>query len=99
MQKKQVVKDWEYLKKTEPRGKRIYEIIKSYIKDCKVVVDMNCGYAPLYPYLKGLDYYGYDSDKDCIEYLKKKYPNGSWKCCTDDKISPPKKFDLLLVLG
>ena len=89
---------WEYLYKSEPRAQKLYEIIASYIKDCRSVIDMNCGMAPLYPYLRGMKYTGFDKNEAVIAQLKLDFPHGNWICCAD-KDFPTQEADLLLLLG
>lgn len=89
--------EWPNLKQAEPRGERLIKLIEMYVKHCHSVIDMNCGFAPLYPYLAKTEYTGFDKSEECIDYLKKTYPGGNWLKEEKPKFSIAP--DLLILLG
>jgi len=99
---------WPYLAETKDRGEKLLGILKKSIdiKSVESVIDMNCGYAPLYEALakeKGdvLRYYGSDINPDLIKELKEKYPKAQWFDMPDNQFChvSMKKFDLFLLMG
>lgn len=99
VKKEEVEYAWPYLKDTGFRGKVLYDTISPFIGDCRSVLDFNCGFAPLYPYLKGLNYCGFDINGGCIDYLKETYPGGRWIQRNDKVFNVALEVDLLLYLG
>ena len=67
----------------------------------KVVVDLNCGRAPLFPFLPRSmrEYVGNCADPKVVEYLKRVYPAGTWLECSDVDIPELVGLDVLLCLG
>lgn len=67
----------------------------------KVILDLNCGRAPLLRYLpRGFArYVGNDTTKGYIENCREAYPYGEWHLRADDELPELERLDILLCLG
>jgi 2-polyprenyl-3-methyl-5-hydroxy-6-metoxy-1,4-benzoquinol methylase len=74
---------WSHLlpKHSEYRSQLYWNVIKDYIDENDIVLDVNCGYSPLAKYM--IDdvqkYIGFDKNIKSIEYLSNTYPKGEWR--------------------
>ena len=80
--------------------KEIFKVISSLKskKNLKKILDVGCGEAQFYPYLKKKEYLGLDIDDVKIKKVKKKYPKCKIKKADFNKIKINKKFDIVLCL-
>lgn len=78
------------------RDEKLKKILEPIIIN-KKVLDFKCGFSPLAHYVS----YGFDAFEDCIKYLKNKFPNAEWTCCSDKQFSKNfnKKIDVLMHIG
>jgi hypothetical protein len=83
------------IRKTD-RDVKLQEIIAPFLKG-NIVLDFKCGFSPLGEYVN----YGFDAFNECIDYLKKKFPNADWYHSSDEDFSVwfSKKIDVLLHIG
>jgi len=67
----------------------------------KVILDLNCGRTPLFPFLpRTFDVYvGNTADPEAARFLKQVYPGGTWVQCLDVRIPDMVRVDVLLCLG
>jgi hypothetical protein len=77
------------------RARSIFKAVKDYLKNSKSILDVFCGCSPLYPYFAHKAFYGLDN-KQIINELKIKHPNGHWYA---DKFDKPIKIDAFLYLN
>lgn len=83
---------------TSFRKKIISKIVKN--KNASIL-DIGCGPAEIVEVVGAADYYGFDVNKNYINYAKKKYFDKKFFCSTfaANKIKKKKKFDYILLLG
>lgn len=83
---------------------RFYQVSK-YIRDGNSILDIGCGFADLYGFLKNkyteIDYYGIDVMKDFIEVAVSKYEGDDLKLCHTDFNSLPwdRSWDWIVECG
>jgi len=67
----------------------------------KVILDLNCGRTPLFPFLPQTfgKYVGNTRDREAVAFLKRTYPEGVWLQCRDFDIPELVGVDVLLCLG
>lgn len=101
---------WQHLTKDNNRGYIIANLIEPFIldhpdlrqQDYFYMLDMACGFAPVYIYFADYikQYTGFDSHKPCINWLKRHFPEGDWQHVKDeDFVYPHKELDVLMLLG
>lgn len=91
---------WGYLRQEEPRARLLYDRLGKYLSDEKGVLDFNCGFAPLYKYLKDKNYHGFDVNAECVLELKKKKKKGKWYLSDDSRFNVDLgKIEIFLYLG
>lgn len=101
---------WDYLKNTQQRADAFWPLIAEFLRDSEVVLDINCGFAPLHnklmPYVE--HYAGNDVSLEAIEYLSRVSVIGkpTFVWATDAMIAdnarqvfPGLDFDTFLFLG
>lgn len=91
---------WEYSKKTEPRGKILFDTLKLFLNKGDTVLDVDCGYSPLAKHLLENDHSitGFDISQIPILYLKRTHPNGEW-VTMEDAEAKFTNYSVLLLLG
>jgi len=79
------------------------KIIKNIVKKKKpYILDIGCGPAEILETLSDVNYFGFDVNKNHIDFAKKKYKDkGIFKCSkfSSKKINKKIKFDYVLLLG
>ena len=80
---------WKYLEEPEMKGRLL--MIAGYLArrvKGKVIIDLNCGRTPLFPFLpRTFDaYVGNTADPEAVRFLKQVYPSGTWVQCSDVRI-------------
>lgn len=102
---------WDYLKAAadngNERGVAMAALLgKIGLEHSRQVLDINCGFAPLYPMFSDLHdlkkYVGFDSSKECIDWLDDHYRLGEWHHIDDQGFSMAEasyKFDTFLFTG
>ena len=99
---------WDYLAEAANNGnERGVEMAKLLSKvgldHSRNILDINCGFAPLYPFFpKFQRYVGFDSSQECIDWCTDKYRLGEWHCVDDQGFSmavPVYKFDTFVFTG
>lgn len=73
---------WPYLMPksddgTTYRGRRLWRILEPYLHGIKSVLDLNCGFSPLFPHFHraGVEKFtGIDLSLECIDWLKQHHP-------------------------
>lgn len=79
------------------------KIIKNIIKKKNpYILDIGCGPAEILEFLDNVNYFGFDVNKNHINFAKEKYRNkGKFKCTkfTAKKINKKIKFDYVFLLG
>lgn len=80
-------------------------LVKKYIKKRENlnVLDIGCGPAEILSVFKNINYYGYDTNPNCINYAKKKFlsknPKLFCKKFDSKEVKKLPKFDVILLLG
>ena len=89
-----------YLKKTEFRGRILFDLLKQCLRKGDRVLDSGCGYSPMAELLlsSGYEITGFDIYPDAIAYLNKNQPGGCW-WCIPYKATGFTGFTVLLLLG
>lgn len=102
---------WDYLKEAATNGnERGFEMAKLLgrvgLERSRNVLDINCGFAPLYPAFSDLHnlrkYVGFDSSAECVDWLTKHYHQAEWHCMDDSvfsNASPDCQFDTFIFTG
>jgi len=90
---------WPHLIDEQKRGSILYSYIEKYLGNIESVLDMNCGFAPLYPFLADKLYFGFDNNEQAIRELREKYRGAQWQLCSDNEWDKDIQVDLLLLLG
>ena len=79
------------------------KIVRNIIKENSKVLDIGCGTAKIIESIPSVNYYGYDINKDYINYAKKRYHSKRIKFfCkkfTQAEIKKLPKFDYVLLFG
>jgi len=93
---------WDYLREPELDGRLL--IAAGYLASRiggKTILDLNCGYAPLFKFLPRSfgEYIGNDTDPEALAFLRKAHPEGRWLECRDDDLPFIAQLDVLLCLG
>jgi len=88
------------LKKTEPRGSILFNVLEPYLKNGDKVLDACCGYSPLAKYIinHGCKIIGFDNNLEAIKFLEKEHPSGTWYFLSY-KTGKYFSIDVLLLLG
>jgi len=91
---------WPYSRKTEPRGKILFDALKPFLNKGDTILDVDCGYSPLAKHLleNGYSITGFDVSQIPILYLKRTHPNGNW-ITMEDAEAQFKNYSVLLLLG
>ncbi len=89
-----------YLKKTEFRGRILFDLLKHCLRKGDRVLDSGCGYSPMAESLlsSGYEVTGFDIYSDAIAYLNNTHPAGYWWCIPYQATSFT-GFTVLLLLG
>lgn len=90
---------WTHLLNEKQRGSILYSQVEKYLGNVETILDMNCGFAPLYPFLADKVYYGFDINEDVVHLLKQKFIVGRWYVSDDKDWDMDIQVDLLLLLG
>lgn len=93
---------WKHLEEPEMMGRLL--VAAGFVArrvQGKVILDLNCGQTPLFPFLPGMfrKYVGNANDARAISFLKKAYPRGVWLQCADSDLPDLVRVDVLLCLG
>lgn len=81
-----------------------HNLIKKYVKNKRpTILDIGCGPAEILEKIQNVRYYGYDINRNYINYAKKRYSgkNYSFFCkkFTEKEISKLPKFDYIILFG
>lgn len=91
---------FSYLRKTEPRGKILFNILKPYLREGDRILDVNCGFSPLASHLlkAGFRVTGFDIHIEIVKHLKKKFSKGCWLNISLEK-HLKEYFEVIIILG
>ena len=91
---------WGYSRKTEPRGKILFDTLKTFLNKGDKFLDVDCGYSPLAKHLLINSYSitGFDISQIPILYLQKTHPNGKWVTMKDSE-AQFRNHSVILLLG
>lgn len=91
---------FEYSKKTEDRGKTLFDAIKPHIGNKESFLDIDCGYSPLANMVieAGHRILGFDINEIPINHLKENHPRGEWLILSDDT-ADFKGYSVFIILG
>jgi len=91
---------WEYSRKTEPRGKILFDTLKPFLNKGDTILDVDCGYSPLAKHLleNGYSITGFDISQKPIRYLQRTHPKGKWVTMEDSE-AQFMNHSVLLLLG
>src|ERR1043165_5726067 len=103
MPRKPFPESWGYLSSPSSRSRKIVEIVRPLLRDGDSVLDAYCGVTPVAPLLRCGPVFGFDGDPDCVNELRARYPEQTWRLI-DERSLPfartlPGKVDVLLGLG
>lgn len=95
---------WPYLMEIEPRASMTFEVLRPFLAPRhRVVLDLFCGFAPLYErvsaHLPGCEYRGFDCSVDAVSHLRARHPGGLWELARDEEFSFRGGVDVMLHLG
>ena len=89
-----------YLRKTEPRGAILFDLIRPHLREGDRILDAGCGYSPMATHILEIGHRitGFDINPEPIDHLKQKHTRGEWICTMYEKASF-KGYTVLLLLG
>jgi len=91
---------WGYSRKTEPRGKILFDVLKPFLIKGDTILDVDCGYSPLAKHLleNGYSLTGFDVSEIPILHLQRTHPDGKW-VTMDDAEAQFRNQSVILLLG
>lgn len=93
---------WDYLKpENSDRVAFLENLIKPYLNEHEVVLDLDCGFSPLAGLFLNHDnrFIGVDKSEDAIRYCRENYKGGEFYVSDDSCLPPIGPIDVLLHLG